>query len=85
MRSSRRIRAKAPAKIGRVIDQYVTMLRAEERSSRAFASAPLAPALPQNRFLGLGGRPIGRIGFGQRQLERSLGITLEPRMRDELT
>ena len=61
------------------------MLRAGERSSRLFASLHLPQHVAQNGFLGLGRGAIGRIGLGEGQLERPLGIAGQPGVADELT
>ena len=73
------------AKIGRVIDQIGHDTAGRRAIEPALCLGPPAPALAQNGFLGLGRGTIGRIGFGQRELERPLGIALEPGMPDELT
>ena len=73
------------AKIGRVIDEIGHDTSRRRTIEPALCLGPPAPALAQNGFLGLGRRAIGWIGFGERQLERPLGIALEPRVPDEFT
>ena len=61
------------------------MLRADERSSRAFASVHRPQCLTKDGFLRLIFRPVERIGLRQRQLKRALMIAEQPGMADELT
>ena len=61
------------------------MLRADERSSRAFASLHRAPALAQNGLLRPWPRNDRTDWLPPAPARAPLGIALEPGMRDELT